>query len=840
MISAAHALLVLAVNGPGSQPRPDLETTYHFEPLDDDRAVWRPSVDEAMLRQLGEAMQATAVEWQRAAEHEKSNPYLFYTGALGALRTPTTLIAEVESALDREAAAAADAAGRRVVWPPEVLRFENMLALGFQQLTFAVSAYHNDPKVRERRRGHMLAAIAATHRVYQHAEPRAGERLHALQMGSQLFVDLLLFCPGTELLNKFVTAHGGGLRGALRDMTSLCRQQFPIAAHACDLDLSLQIHEILVEEGHLNVEKAADHKKDWQVMLATMRQLGRGADADAFFDAKLRSRTPWVHSMQMPSTFNAKLATKEPRPFVDSAANRVAERLRASSEAIIAEYHAYEALVRNGGAAAIYDGDHPESWMTQEDGGGHWEYLYLRHGPTWDAELCGHMPAACAVARGLPEVDGHLRLRRGDCEGYCERGANLGTAGLVSFYRLGPNRSVKAHQGPSNQRIKCHLVVRAPPKGPKGASITAGGETLEVGAGDVFCFDDSYEHSVANGGGEGGDLSRVVFDITMWHPDLHPLIDDGSAADEPEEEEEEEFDDVDGASGGGAGGGGGEEAAGAAGFAPRGGGLSADFYREAERLFSPPFGTERMAPLLHSLVRFHRPEVVVELGYGYTTPFLARALADVAADLAAEQLPTSELRRAGLGQQRWYETVAPHFSPRLFVVDDSSQRGADGKAEEYARTMASVLSNLRLDGRVTLHSAMNLAQAHTLFEPDSLGLVWNDAQWDPDFIKAWWPLLKRDGGMLLLHNVIGNGERSRWCIASPRRVVRELFPGEKFEFLTLLEPHKAYQGSVAMLRRLDPAAQPRKYRFLWGGKGDDDDMKDVEMFDDWMTALDRR
>ena len=161
------------------------------------------------------------------------------------------------------------------------------------------------------------------------------------------------------------------IRGALRDMTSLCGQQFPIAAHACDLDLSLQIHEILVEEGHLNVDKAADHKKDWQVMLATMRQLGRGADADAFFDAKLRSRTPWVHAMQMPSTFNAKLATKEPRPFVDSAANRVAERLRASSEAIIAEYHAYEALVRNGGAAAIYDGDHPESWMTQEDGGGH-------------------------------------------------------------------------------------------------------------------------------------------------------------------------------------------------------------------------------------------------------------------------------------------------------------------------------------------------------------------------------------------------------------------------------------------------------------------------------------
>ena len=54
---------------------------------------------------------------------------------------------------------------------------------------------------------------------------------------------------------------------------------------------------------------------------------------------------------------------------------------------------------------------------------------------------------------------------------------------------------------------------------------------------------------------------------------------------------------------------------------------------------------------------------------------------------------------------------------------------------------------------------MDLANAHVLFAPDSLGLVWNDAQWDPAFLKRWWPLLKKDGGLLLLHNVIGNGAR---------------------------------------------------------------------------------
>jgi hypothetical protein len=74
-----------------------------------------------------------------------------------------------------------------------------------------------------------------------------------------------------------------------------------------------------------------------------------------------------------------------------------------------------------------------------------------------------------------------------------------------------------------------------------------------------------------------------------------------------------------------------------------------------------------------------------------------------------------------------------------------------------------------------MHSSLDLAAAHTLFEPDSLGMVWNDAQWDPPFLKTWWPLLKKDGGLLLLHNVVGNGELSRWRAAPAE--VSEWEPG---------------------------------------------------------------
>jgi len=203
---------------------------------------------------------------------------------------------------------------------------------------------------------------------------------------------------------------------------------------------------------------------------------------------------------------------------------------------------------------------------------------------------------------------------------------------------------------------------------------------------------------------------------------------------------------------------------------------------------------------------------------------------------AREARADSAQRLAGLLRSAYYGEHPNATAPRLYVIDDGSQRNTgDRRADDFAAAMAAALDRLGLARYVSMQTALNLGAAHALFEPDSLGMVWNDAQWDPDFIRDWWPLLKKDGGLLLLHNVVGNGELSRWCIASPRRVLKALFPGEKFEFMTLVEPHKAYQGSVALLRRLDPAKKPAKFRFLWGGK----DQADVALFTDWGQALDR-
>ena len=113
---------------------------------------------------------------------------------------------------------------------------------------------------------------------------------------------------------------------------------------------------------------------------------------------------------------------------------------------------------------------------------------------------------------------------------------------------------------------------------------------------------------------------------------------------------------------------------------PRAGqhGLTPSFFEAVDAIHAPEYGTEQLGPLLHALVRFHRPEQVVELGFGYTTPFLAQALADNAANVRHERLAENVQRQKKLLLDRWYAEHPQYEAPsgrRLTVVDDQSQRG---------------------------------------------------------------------------------------------------------------------------------------------------------------------
>ena len=94
--------------------------------------------------------------------------------------------------------------------------------------------------------------------------------------------------------------------------------------------------------------------------------------------------------------------------------------------------------------------------------------------------------------------------------------------GIVGFYSLGGNSRIRLHNGVSNQRLKCQLVVEAPNRASGTtdyAWVEVGGETRQVKTGDVLGLDDSYLRRFVN----QGDSSRlVVLDVTFLHPALLP------------------------------------------------------------------------------------------------------------------------------------------------------------------------------------------------------------------------------------------------------------------------------------------------------------------------------
>lgn len=87
-------------------------------------------------------------------------------------------------------------------------------------------------------------------------------------------------------------------------------------------------------------------------------------------------------------------------------------------------------------------------------------------------------------------------------------------AGLVYFAALEPGAHLRAHFGPHNARLRCHLGLVVPP----GCALRVDNETRTWAEGEVLVFDDSFEHEVWN----RGSGTRIVLIVDVWHPDLSP------------------------------------------------------------------------------------------------------------------------------------------------------------------------------------------------------------------------------------------------------------------------------------------------------------------------------
>jgi aspartate beta-hydroxylase len=84
----------------------------------------------------------------------------------------------------------------------------------------------------------------------------------------------------------------------------------------------------------------------------------------------------------------------------------------------------------------------------------------------------------------------------------------------VFFSVLAPKAHIPPHWGLTNAKCVVHLPLIVPP----GCSIRVGDETRGWTVGEVFAFDDSFDHEARN----DSDQHRVVLIFEVWNPQLNP------------------------------------------------------------------------------------------------------------------------------------------------------------------------------------------------------------------------------------------------------------------------------------------------------------------------------
>jgi predicted O-methyltransferase YrrM len=133
----------------------------------------------------------------------------------------------------------------------------------------------------------------------------------------------------------------------------------------------------------------------------------------------------------------------------------------------------------------------------------------------------------------------------------------------------------------------------------------------------------------------------------------------------------------------------------------------------------------------------------------------------------------------------------------------------DNMAHEHttAHAVKGVAESLGMADRLRVHEAdaFDPDLPSTLAPGTEFDLLWIDlgaAHRIEGFFEAWWPRVRPEGGMVIVHSTLTNALSRGW-LERMRDVARAepAPPFGAFECMSLLEPHKMFQNSVTMFQK---------------------------------------
>lgn len=258
----------------------------------------------------------------------------------------------------------------------------------------------------------------------------------------------------------------------------------------------------------------------------------------------------------------------------------------------------------------------------------------------------------------------------------------------------------------------------------------------------------------------------------------------------------------------------------------------ATFLATTKSLRLPGMGTEHAAWMLYALVRMLRPERTLEIGAGYSTLFILRALADNLEEVAADRSLVERVEPLDEAKRQRRSLLVPRealrtYRPRLLSIDDLSVRPSS------AERVTSVAARLGLDNLLDFRTEHYRRLTETdLSDWTPFDLIWLDAGGpadDAEFLATLWPLLHEDHGWIVLHEpywtvpvLVDDGiktvRRLRTVSGSILNEVKRQLAMEgmsaRFEVCSILERYKHRQNGLLLLHRLPSLDTTRDVDFL--------------------------
>ena len=220
------------------------------------------------------------------------------------------------------------------------------------------------------------------------------------------------------------------------------------------------------------------------------------------------------------------------------------------------------------------------------------------------------------------------------------------------------------------------------------------------------------------------------------------------------------------------------------------------FVADTSDLFSKSMGTEVVAPFLYNLIMFERPRKVLEIGAGYTSMYILKALFDCDKLINDEK---NDVTSNKLINPNYFNKIRP---AKLHIIDNCSH----GKTT--ADKVLTKAQDMGFKDLLKFHEADFASYADKLPEEDlPFDLIWLDCGnivYYEIFRKFYFPLLNKNGGLILIHSLLTNFHGQMFL--KNLKLNQATTDFNKYELISVLEPHKVAQNSLTILRSVENLA----------------------------------